>query len=191
MFFVNQTLGGNVAENNAAEKKTEAPGAEVAPKSNKSSLIMMGLVAMNMLVVIGVGYIVYTSQKTKEKEVTVDDYVKGAHHDDKAKPPADELVGHIVKLEPFIVNLAESKGTKVFKVNMELEVENAEVQDEVQKRIPQIRDIIIILLSSKNYRQISTPAGKEELKDEIRDTINTFLTRGKVIKVLFTEFLNT
>lgn len=188
MFF-NQTLGGIVAEGNAAEKQTPAEG-EQASTGKKSNLILIGLVLINMVVVVGVGYMVYTAQKIKEKEVTVDDYVKGAHSDDKAKPTTDELVGHIVKLESFIVNLAESKGTKIFRVNMELEVESAEVQDEVQKRMPQIRDIIIILLSSKNYRQISTPAGKDELKDEIRDTINTFLTRGKVVKVLFTEFLN-
>ena len=36
-----------------------------------------------------------------------------------------------------------------------------------------------------------TPKGKERLKEEIRDTVNSFLTQGKINKVLFTQFINS
>ena len=89
------------------------------------------------------------------------------------------------------MNLAEDQGQKLFKVQMEFDVDSVEVQEEINKRMPQVRDIIIILLSSKSYNQISTPKGKERLKEEIRDTVNSFLTKGKINKVLFTQFINS
>ena len=72
---------------------------------------------------------------------------------------------------------------------MELEVDGDEVQAEIEKLKPKIRDIIIITLSSKTYAQISTRDGKESMRDEIRDQVNLFLTRGKIKRVYFTEFI--
>ena len=97
--------------------------------------------------------------------------------------------GYSIPLDYFLVNLAEDQGHKLFKVEMEFDVDSAAVQEEINKRMPQVRDIIIILLSSRNYNQISTPKGKERLKEEIRDTVNSFLTKGKINKVLFTRFI--
>jgi flagellar basal body-associated protein FliL len=36
---------------------------------------------------------------------------------------------------------------------------------------------------------MSSPEGKEFLRDEIRDTVNSFLTSGKIKRVHFTEFI--
>ena len=88
-----------------------------------------------------------------------------------------------------MINLSGNRGSKLLKVNMELEVDGTKVGEEIDKRKPQIRDIIIILLSSKTYSQLSSAEGKEFLRDEIRDTVNSFLTTGKIKHVLFTEFI--
>lgn len=92
-------------------------------------------------------------------------------------------------METFLVNLAGSRGGKLAKINMELEVDGAKVQEEIEKRKPQIRDIIITLLSSKNYDQVSTKDGKDALRNEIKDTVNSFLTKGHIKRVYFTEFI--
>ena len=72
---------------------------------------------------------------------------------------------------------------------MELEVNNAEVQEEIEKIKPKIRDYIIIIASSKSFAEISTKEGKDALRDEVRNQINLFLTKGQINKVFFTEFL--
>ena len=59
----------------------------------------------------------------------------------------------------------------------------------IEKRKAQIRDIIIIILSSKTYDEVSTREGKDGLKSEIKDTLNAFLTKGKIVNVYFTEFI--
>jgi flagellar FliL protein len=63
------------------------------------------------------------------------------------------------------------------------------VQEEIEKLKPKIRDIIIIIVSSKTYAQISAKEGKDQLRDEIRDQVNLFLTKGQIQKVYFTEFI--
>ena len=99
--------------------------------------------------------------------------------------------GYPVPLDSFLINLSQKKEQKLFKVEMELDVDNPEIQDEINKRMVQVRDIIIILVSSKKYEQISTLEGQEILKEEIRNTINSFLTKGKINRVLFKEFIET
>lgn len=69
------------------------------------------------------------------------------------------------------------------------EVVGDKVLDEIENRKAQIRDIIIIILSSKTYEEVSTREGKENLRNEVKDTINSFLVQGKIAKVFFTEFI--
>ena len=100
-----------------------------------------------------------------------------------------EEVGKVIPLETFIVNLANSKGRKVLKVNMELEVTGSDIVQEVDNRKAQIRDFIIIILSVKTYEQISTKEGKDDLRAEIKDKVNSFLSKGKITNVYFTELI--
>lgn len=96
-----------------------------------------------------------------------------------------------IPLDHFFINLPQDRGQKLFKLEMKLSVDNPGIQNEINKRMLQIRDMIIILVSSKKYEQISTRQGQENLKEEIRDTINSFLTKGRINQVLFTEFIET
>lgn len=98
-------------------------------------------------------------------------------------------MGQVVELETFVVNLAGSKGRRILKVNVGLEVKGVEVANEIKNRQAQIRDFIIIILSSKSYDEVSAKDGKEALKSEIKDNINSFLSKGKISNVYFTELI--
>lgn len=176
-----------MAEANAAEKAPAAP-ASPPPAGQKPTLFII-LAIVNMAVVAGVAAMLYLGQKKKAHEANIDDVIHG-EHEEQAKEKLDkDFVGKLVPLETFLVNLAGSRGRKLAKVNMELEVSNGEVQEEIDKLKPKIRDIIIIIVSSKTYAQISTKEGKDQLRDEIRDQVNLFLTKGQIQKVYFTEFI--
>ena len=181
-------IGGIVAENAADD--SNAAGAAPAQGGNKSSLILMILLLPKTGVMIAVGYFVYTEKKKALERPSMEPIMEGAEAD-KKEGLLEAASGYAVPLDYFLVNLAEDQGQKLFKVQMEFDVDNIEVQEEINKRMPQVRDIIIILLSSKTYNQISTPKGKERLKEEIRDTVNSLLTKGKINKVLFTQFINS
>ena len=77
----------------------------------------------------------------------------------------------------------------LFPVTMSLEVDTTPAQDEILKRQAQVRDMIIILLTSKRYGEVSGENAQDKLKAEIIDTVNSILTKGKIKKILFTEFL--
>jgi flagellar FliL protein len=93
------------------------------------------------------------------------------------------------KLDTFIVNLADEGGSRYLKVDMTLALSNKEVEKEIEKKLPVIRDAIITVISNKYYKDIATPAGKLALKREIMARINILLTKGKVIDIYFTDFV--
>jgi len=174
---------------NTAEKIEPEKAPDLSPKS-KPSILLLGIIFLNTLVIIGVGVFLYTAKKNELEKPSIEPVIKGAVMD-QADGSLENSGGYAVPLDYFLVNLAEDQGQKLFKVEMEFDVDSVDVQKEINKRMPQVRDIIIILLSSKNYSQISTPKGKENLKEEIRDTVNSFLTKGRINKVLFTQFINS
>ncbi len=170
-----------------AQDVSQAPAeTPIAPKP----ILFILLSAFNIVVVLAVGILLYMGKKKEDGKPTIDQVIAGekdAQAADQAKE--DEFIGKVVPMETFLVNLAGSKGGKLAKITMDLEVSNADVMGEIDRRKPQIRDIVIILLSSKSLEQVSSREGKDFLRDEIRDRVNSFLTKGKINKVYFTEFL--
>lgn len=174
-----------MAEQNAAPA---APAESSSSSGSKPTLFIL-LAVINMAVVMGVGAMLYLGQKKKASEPGIDDVIKGEHEKLEEEHKSTEFIGKLVPLETFLVNISGSRGRKLVKINMELEVSNAEVQEEVEKIKPKIRDYIIIIVSSKTFAEISTKEGKDALRDEIKNQINLFLTKGQIAKVYFTEFI--
>lgn len=175
-----------------AEAAAAAPQPE-APKSSGSGgkpTLFIILAIVNMLVVVGVGVMLFLGQKKKAAEPGIDDVIKGEKANVENEEKSKEFIGKLVPLETFLVNLSGAHGRKLLKINMELEVNNAEVQEEIEKIKPKIRDYIIIIVSSKSFAEVSTKEGKDSLREEIKNQINLFLTKGQINKVFFTEFLS-
>jgi flagellar FliL protein len=63
------------------------------------------------------------------------------------------------------------------------------VVEEIKNKTVEIRDAIITLVSAQTSEDLSTTEGKEKLKLLIADSINSFLTSGKVTKVYFVDFV--
>lgn len=178
-----------MAEETAAAKDVQAPAAPSAV-GGKPPLFWIVIAVINMLMLGGGGFMLYQGKKKEAAEPKIEHVIKGEHEaQEKEAHEEKSFVGKVVPLETFIVNLSGSKGRRIAKVNMELELKGDNVQEEIDKRKAQIRDIIIILLSDKTYDDVATKEGKEQLREEIKDTVNAFLTKGKIQTVYFTEFI--
>jgi flagellar protein FliL len=174
-----------------AEEKAQpaaAPAAPAQPSGSKPTLFII-LAVFNMAVVAGVGAMIYLGRQKEAKEPTIDNVIKGEVEKKAEEAANPTFIGKLIPLETFLVNLSDSRGQKVVKINMELEVNNEDVQKEIDKLKPKIRDIIIIITSSKSYQELAGKDGKDALREEIRDQLNLFLTKGQVNRVYFTEFL--
>ncbi|MBF0477390.1 MAG: flagellar basal body-associated FliL family protein [Deltaproteobacteria bacterium] len=101
----------------------------------------------------------------------------------------NEFLGAVMPLDTFIVNLAEATGDRYLKVTMQLKMSDAKSKEELEKRMPQVRNDIIEMLTSKTYAQVSNYGGKELLRRQISAKINSVLSNGKVLQIYFTEFM--
>jgi flagellar FliL protein len=100
-----------------------------------------------------------------------------------------ELIGPILSLDTFIVNLIGDRGKSYLKAKVELELDSEKTIEEVNKRLPQIRDSILTLLSSKSSDDINTLEGKYQLRAEIITAVNQYLKTGKIKNIFFTDFI--
>jgi flagellar FliL protein len=187
----------------AEEKKEEAKAAPAAPAPAVTSsggggggpkpIILIAIAVLNMISMGAVAFILWSSHKAEQKKPKIDDVIEGVHKEDSERDPAsvnkEDIVGKLIPMETFLVNLAGSRGSKLVKMNIELELENEAVMSEIEKRKPQIRDKVIILLSSKNYEFMSSKEGKIALRDEIKGVINEFLSTGKIKNIYFTDLV--
>ncbi len=101
--------------------------------------------------------------------------------------PQDE--GGIYELEPFIVNLADITKVRYLKITVKLDLVRSKHADDLNNNLPQIRDTLILLLSSKDFASIRTVEGKMELRDEILQRVNAIFRSNKVKMAYFTDFV--
>jgi flagellar FliL protein len=105
-------------------------------------------------------------------------------------PPAKAATnGHIYKMEPFLVNLADPGHPRYLKVTLHLESNQEKPEGEYERRQPQLRDAILTILSSKQCKEITTSEGKSALREEIKGKVNQLLVNLKAQNIFFTEFV--
>ncbi|MDR2638903.1 MAG: flagellar basal body-associated FliL family protein, partial [Helicobacteraceae bacterium] len=102
---------------------------------------------------------------------------------------AEAMLGPVVDLNQFIVNLLSADGRRFLKIKISLELSHKNAGPEVENKMPLIRDAIIQHLSSKRFDEISTESGKVRLRKEIENNINRYLIDGQVKSVFFTDFV--
>ena len=73
---------------------------------------------------------------------------------------------------------------------MEIQVESdMESAESIEKRMPQLRDSVILLASDYSYDELEGIDGKFRLKDDILARVNAVLEPIQVRRVYFTEFV--
>ena len=101
-------------------------------------------------------------------------------------------MGPVVSLgNDILVNIRSEEGFEHFlKTNIVLELDSGEkTGEEVSKRIPQIRDLIINVLASKTKEKIIEKEGKDQVRSEIINNINRLMTTGKIRNIYFQDFI--
>jgi flagellar FliL protein len=110
--------------------------------------------------------------------------------DAEAGEEAQEVtIGPMYKMDTMIVNLADRGGKRYLRVTMQFELSTPEVVEEIEMRLPQIRDSILMILPAKQYADISTTQGKVTLREELMAQLNGYLKKGVINTIYFTEFV--
>lgn len=152
--------------------------------SNKILIILIGVLVVLMFGLGGGLFMMWNKLAVLSTQSNANAGVQPNQGADVKQP-----LGPIFSLETFIVNLADKGGKRYLRVTMDLELGNPELEAELTKRLPQVRDSVLMILPSKRFEDISSVEGKMALRDEILDVLNGFLTQGQVSKIYFKEFV--
>ncbi len=100
-----------------------------------------------------------------------------------------EEFGVVYQLEDVIVNPAESQGARYVVVNIAFEVAGEGDVGLLEKREPQLRDLLIQLISSKPVERLDGPDDKEKLRVEIKDKVEKLLPKNHLKNVYFVNYI--
>ena len=97
--------------------------------------------------------------------------------------------GPMIKLKSFLTNLANTDRTAYVKVSMSIELKPGSNVGAFKQLIPQVRNRIIMILSSKTSKEISSAQGQLSLRHQIAKSLNLLLGDGTVTGVYFNNYL--
>lgn len=179
----------------------EANGAE-APKKKGKLLLFIIIGVLAVVVLGGVGAVLLLKKKPVDEG---EDGEAPAHKvESKKEKGGHEAPPTYVKLDTFTTNLAfenpgEQQSAQYVQLVAELKVESAPEGDALKQYMPEIRNSILRLLSSKKPSQLTTVEGKDALSEEIREAVNMIVNppkkkgsappEGPVMAVLFSSFI--
>src|SRR5262249_13074967 len=88
-----------------------------------------------------------------------------------AQEPKHGAAPIFVTLEPFVVNLAGDT-QHYLQVGIDLRVVDPHLPDQIKAHLPEVRNAVLLLLSSKSADQLSSVEHKNQLRYEIREAVN-------------------
>ena len=106
--------------------------------------------------------------------------------------PLTVRVKSLMNLEPFLVNLADTDSTRFVKVTFRLGLDEPKLGEEYagnQVILAATRDRIISLLSTKTAEELLSAEGKNQLREELRKTVNSILPKGQIVEVFILDIV--
>jgi flagellar FliL protein len=171
----------------AEETKKDKEAEKQEPPPKKKSIILWVILGC-AVVVIGIGgyfgWTLFVKKETNESN----DKTKISEAAAKNKPEEGRI---IFPLESFIVNLMDNTGSgkRYLKATIELEISGEADKKKLESYKTQMKDTILMLLSSRSFEEIKTVEGKQDLKQAVLFQINQMVGGNIVQRIYFTEFV--
>lgn len=183
-----------------AEEESQGGGSSSGNEPNK---LVLAVLVLNILVVLGVGAIVFLDQKKKDAAQSIEKLAEGAsqsgsgdsngHGQDQnaaESSSANRSEVRFFNVGEFTANLNGGPGAAHYvRVSVNLQLGSGLQDEEMKKRSPQIRDKVITLLNAKTPKDLQSRDGRKFLKQEIQTSVNAFLESGQVSGVYFSTFV--
>lgn len=183
------------------EKKEAAPAAAEEPaegeggKKKKPLFFKIAIFASLAILLIGIVVMVswkvstiqsdpYSSQERPEKKAEERKYV----------PILDNILlgsKEVTDFKLVITDRGEQHNVKCIiylGYSQEYNQKGTEFFDELQKRIPQLREIVYKVLGSKTYEELEY-RNLDRLKEELLSKINETLEHGSIADIMFMEYI--
>lgn len=169
-----------MAEEEEATEKTEGGGG-----SNLGGLLLMVFMLLNLGTLGGGAFFVYSNTIGYKKAITTEEMAKrelASFEERLAEGPV------MFTMDPFNTNL-DGVPRRLIRVQMSLEMLDARGFEEVVGLGAQARDRVVQILNQKQFDDVETVQGKLHLKNQIIAQLNSFLDKGVVQNVYFSDFV--
>jgi flagellar FliL protein len=150
---------------------------------SKKNIIVFSAIGIIVLAVIGGGFFMLWQKLSALDSHKAAEPAKAPEKSDQGS------MGPVFALDSFIVNLLDQGGKRYLRVSISFELGDPKFSDELTKRLPQVRDCILMILPARKVDELQTTEGKNSLRTEIVTKLNELLGKEIVKKVYFTEFV--
>ncbi|WP_458701353.1 flagellar basal body-associated protein FliL [Sulfurospirillum sp. 1307] len=164
---------------------------EVVEKKSGGNMVLILIIVLLVLLLVGGGIAAYFLLGSSDEDTAAMQQAQSmpAKKVSKGRSKDYLTVGPMYPMDQFVVNLLSEGGSRYLKVKLDIELDKPELSAEMDTKKALIRDIIIRVLSSKTFEEVSTMKGKDRLKDEIVGKINDVLADGQINNIFFTDFV--
>ena len=163
----------------------EKKGAEEKKGGSKMILIVIIIGFVLFLAVAGAGFYILLQKMPGAAPADTVTASESAPEKELAK----NEMGPVYSMKPFVINLSGDGGKRYLRVKMDIELKNQAIFDQMQAQFPRVKDKILTILSSKKFSDIETIEGKNKLRVEISEAIDTLFSKGAVVNVYLMEFV--
>ncbi len=176
---------GDDAENGEGEEEQQEGG------KKKSPLKLIIIVVVVLLIAGGAGAFFMMGDKGEDAAASESKEVAEGEEGEASDAMAE---AHYFSLDPpFIVNFTGKSRARFLQVSIEGMTRDSTVKESITKHFPQVRNNLVLLLSSKTYDELNSPEGKAGLRKQVLKEVQKVLEAetGKegIEDVYFTSFV--
>jgi flagellar FliL protein len=155
-----------------------------AIRVNKKLLPIIFSIFVVFMALMGTGFfILWKKVSPPDPQVKLEDETGEEKKGDEA------VVRQVHSLDTFVANLSDRGLTRYLRIGIVLELTSEDAVTEVEERLSQVRDAILMKIPTKTSRDVQTVEGKRALCDEIMSDLNYLLKNGSITNIFFTEFI--
>lgn len=180
-----------MAEEEGLEEVTEGE----QPAKKKKPLLL--IIAAAVVIVTGAGTGAYFMLGQGDVKAAVDQNATSGRQeksDEDGETSATAGEAYYFSLDPpFIVNFSGTSRARFLQVSIEGLTRQSRVKEDITRHLPQVRNSLVLLLSSKTYEELNTMEGKASLRKQVLREIQKILEAETghegVEDVFFTSFV--
>ena len=170
------------------------------PAKKKKPLVLIIVMALALAAAGGGGWFFFmradpTAEAAEESADSSESDTKDVKKTEKksAKKKDEKKLSErgLVKMDPFIVNLADEGGKRFLRASIQLVVEDeAEAKEFEEKPVLTMgaRSAIVNTLTTQTAESLGTPEGKEELRMLLKEHVSEAL-KVEIVDVLLSDFV--
>lgn len=172
-----------------AEEEAKETEETEGKKGNKMMLIIIVVVVL----LLGGGGAAFFMMGSGGEETAAAEGAEGEEGEEGEEEAAKEAF--YFSLDPaFVVNFQGKSRARYLQVSIDGMTRNEQVKLDVTKHLPQVRNNIVLLLSSQTHEELMKPEGKDTLRKNILKEINKILenetgNEDAIEDIYFTNFV--